>query len=137
MRRCTHTILIAEDDPDDQELIAIAFAKADPSLKLFIVDDGQKALEYLQHSEDNRLPCLILLDYNMPELNGAQVIQKIASDERYQCIPKVILSTSGNPLHAKDSFEKGASAYHVKPDNFGALLDIAKEMAALCHKAAA
>jgi len=136
MRQCTHTILIAEDDPDDQELIAIAFSKADPSLKLYIVDDGQKVLDYLRHSEDNRLPCLILLDYNMPELNGAQVIEKIAGDERYHCIPKVILSTSGNPQYAKLSLEKGANAYHVKPDNFSALLDIAKEMAALCRNAA-
>lgn len=136
MQNCTHIILIVEDDPDDQELIAYAFSKADPSLKLCIVDDGQKAIEYLKQSPDKSLPCVILIDYNMPELNGAQVIQKIASDNRLKTIPKVILSTSSNPLFIKESIAKGADAYRVKPDNFSALVHIAKEMAELCYRAA-
>jgi CheY-like chemotaxis protein len=137
MHNCTHIILIAEDDPDDQELLAYAFTKVDPSLKLFFVNDGKEALDYLQHASDNGLPCVIVLDYNMPELNGAQVLQVIAPDKRFEKIPKVILSTSSNPVYIQDSLQKGADAYRIKPDGFEELLGIAKEMAALCYGAAA
>ncbi|GAA4343775.1 response regulator [Flaviaesturariibacter amylovorans] len=135
MQPCTHTILIAEDDPDDQELIAVAFAQADPGLRLCIVPDGRQALDYLLAASASGLPCVILLDYNMPELNGAQVIRKL-HEARFADIPKVILSTSGNPLYIEECLREGAHAYRVKPDDFTALVRIAEEMAALCRKAA-
>ncbi|MBA2744838.1 MAG: response regulator [Flavisolibacter sp.] len=128
-------VLLAEDDTDDQELIVSAFLKADPNLKMAIVNDGKEALDYLLNASEGKLPCLILLDYNMPELNGAQVVQKL-SDARFKNIPKVILSTSNNPVYAEDSLKKGASAYRVKPDDFQSLINIAKEMIALCRNAA-
>lgn len=136
MATCKHIILIAEDDPDDQELIALAFSKVDPSLQLCIVNDGKEALEYLQKTSEKGLPCVILLDYNMPELNGAQVIQQLSADSRFENVPKVILSTSSNPLYIKECLQKGAHAYKVKPDDFEALVSIVKEMAALCKDAA-
>ena len=136
MRDCTHVILVAEDDPDDQELIAIAFSKADPSIKLCIVNNGRAVLDYLQNATDTNLPCVILLDYNMPELNGAQVIQSISPDKRFAVIPKIILSTSDNPQYIEDALQKGANAYKIKPDNFQQLVSIAEEMAALCKQAA-
>lgn len=136
MTKCTHIILIAEDDPDDQELIAYAFTKIDPTLKLHIVNDGKEALDYLQHVSDKGLPCVILLDYNMPELNGAQVIQQLGADQRFKNVPKVILSTSSNPLYINECLQKGAHAYRIKPDGFEDLLTIAKEMALLCKEAA-
>ena len=101
MKNCTHIILIAEDDPDDQELLAYAFSKVDPSLKLFIVNDGRQALDYLLTADENNLPCVILLDYNMPELNGGQVIQRLLPNEKFNRIPKVILSTSNNPIYVQ------------------------------------
>ena len=136
MHKCSRIILIAEDDPDDQELIALAFAQVDPTLDLRLVNDGREALDYLQETADSGLPCVILLDYNMPELTGAQVIQQLSPDRRFATIPKVILSTSGNPRYIKDCLQKGAHQYLVKPDDFGSLLGIAREMAALCRDAA-
>lgn len=136
MATCTHIILIAEDDPDDQELIAFAFSKVDPSLQLYIVNDGKEALEYLRQTSEKGMPCVILLDYNMPQFNGAQVIQQLSADSRFQNVPKVILSTSSNPLYINDCLQKGAHAYRVKPDDFEELLIIVKEMAALCKEAA-
>lgn len=136
MYKCTRIILIAEDDPDDQELIALAFAEVDPTLKLRLVNDGKEALDYLQEAADSGLPCVILLDYNMPELNGAQVIQQLSPDQRFATIPKVILSTSGNPRYIEDCLQKGAHQYLVKPDDFSALLGIARQMADLCREAA-
>ncbi|MGI8635789.1 MAG: response regulator [Segetibacter sp.] len=132
----THTILLADDDPDDQELIVHAFTEVSPSFKLHIVNDGKEVLEFLSTVSDNRLPCLIVLDYNMPELNGEQVLQQLTNDKRYEGIPKVILSTSSNPKNIQDCLVKGAHAYRVKPDNFSQLVVLAKEMLELCSKAA-
>jgi CheY-like chemotaxis protein len=130
------TILLADDDPDDQELILHAFSKVGPSFNLHIVNDGKEVIEFLSASSDNKLPCLIVLDYNMPELNGAQVLQKLSKENRYKNIPKVVLSTSNNPKYIQDCLGKGADAYRVKPDNFNQLVIIAKEMMALCSAGA-
>src|SRR4028118_1263749 len=97
--RENYTILLAEDDPDDQELIVHAFTEINESFNLHIVNDGKEALDFLTSTSDSKLPCLIVLDYNMPELNGAQVLQKLTGNKRYQDIPKIILSTSGNPTY--------------------------------------
>lgn len=129
-------ILLAEDDPDDQELIASAFGEVDPSFNLHIVNDGKEVLKFLSEDSHKQLPCLIVLDYNMPELNGAEVLQRLSSNERLANIPKVVLSTSNNNKHIEDCMKKGAHAYRVKPDNFKQLVLIAQEMIALCEKAA-
>ena len=134
--RDNYTILLADDDPDDQELIVHAFAEVSPSFNLQIVNDGREAIEFLSATSDSKLPCLIVLDYNMPELNGAEVLQKLTCNKRYENIPKIILSTSGNPTYVRDCLFKGANAYKVKPDNFADLVVLAKEMLELCSKAA-
>jgi CheY-like chemotaxis protein len=134
--RENYTILLAEDDPDDQELIIHAFTELSPSFKLHIVNDGQEAIDFLSSTSDSKLPCLIVLDYNMPELNGAQVLQKLTNNKRYEHIPKIILSTSGNPRYIQDCLHKGAHAYRVKPDNFPELIVLAKEMLEMCGEAA-
>ncbi len=130
------TILLAEDDPDDQELIKEAFSEADVSFVLQIVKDGKSAIKYLEATPDKKLPCLIVLDYNMPELNGAEVLQHLYDKPRYKNIPKVILSTSGNQYYVQEALKKGAYAYKIKPSNYTKLVEIAKEMIDLCNRAA-
>ena len=130
------TILVAEDDRDDQELLKDAFERVDPSFSLHIVEDGNSVLEYLDNAADDRLPCLIILDYKMPELNGGQVLQKLLDKPRFRRIPKVILSTSGNTKYIQEAMDKGAHAYRVKPYDFSRLVAIAKEMLQLCQNAA-
>lgn len=88
------TILLAEDDVDDSELIVDAFTIVDTKLNLYTVPDGSSALNYLNKLSKENLPCLIVLDYNMPDLNWAEVLKHICADERYTRIPKVMLSTS-------------------------------------------
>ena len=130
--RESYTILLADDDPDDQELIVQAFTEVCPSFSLHIVNDGREVIDFLSTTSDHKLPCLIVLDYNMPQLNGAQVLQILIAHSRYEKIPKIILSTSGNPKFRQDCLHKGASAYWVKPDNFSQLIVLAKEMLELC-----
>jgi CheY-like chemotaxis protein len=129
-------ILVAEDDPDDREMLIHAFSKVDPSFELHVVNDGRQVIDYLKMTADSILPALIILDYNMPQLNGVQVVETLCTDKRYNGIPKVILSTSRNPAYISDCLQKGADAYRVKPDDFQALVSIAREMVALCNKAA-
>lgn len=129
-------ILLAEDDKDDQELLKEAFSKVDPSCLLHIEANGRNALTYLETLSDNALPGIIILDYNMPELNGSQVLEKLDASPRYRSIPKVILSTSDNIKYVEESLEKGALAYRVKPYDFTGLLAIAREMIYLSRNVA-
>ena len=128
-------ILLAEDDPDDQELIREAFKEVNNLLSLHVVENGNRVIEYLNKIEDTHLPCLIILDYNMPELNGAQVLQKLCESPRFAAIPKVILSTSNNVKYIKEAQEKGAHEYRIKPSNFPNLVAMVREMLELCKAA--
>lgn len=132
----SYTILLAEDDLDDQELILHAFGEVSPTFTLHIVNDGKEVIDFLATTCDNKLPCLIVLDYNMPQLNGAQVLQKLTTEERYKHIPKIVLSTSSNPKYIQDCLGKGANAYWVKPDSYSELVVLAKEMLHLCDRTA-
>jgi CheY-like chemotaxis protein len=120
------SILIAEDDPEDMELIADALAAAEPKAHLYKFADGLSAVEYLRTRPDGELPSLIILDYNMPGLTGAQVLRSIGSEERYKPIPKVVLSTSDAPLHKHECLRSGAAEYFVKPSSLNDLNHLAK-----------
>ena len=120
------TILIAEDDPEDMELIADAIVAAEPNAHLHKFADGLSAVEYLRTRPEDDLPSLIILDYNMPGLTGAQVLRSISTEERYRPIPKVVLSTSDAPLHKHECLRNGAAEYFVKPSSLKDLNNLAK-----------
>src|SRR5205085_5448617 len=84
-------ILIGEDDKDDEELLEEVFSSIDNSISLIFIKNGKQVLTYLDELKENHhLPCLILLDYNMPELNGAEILKELKNINRYKSIPKVI-----------------------------------------------
>ena len=93
-----HRILYAEDDPDDFRLLHDALLLADASLQIIRANDGEEALKILQSAEDHMLPCLIILDINMPKMDGRQAIRLIKAEPRMQRIPIVAFTTSTNPL---------------------------------------
>lgn len=129
-----YNILIADDDPEDLELIEEAILDAEPETELHKFTSGLKALEYLNGIPDAGLPQLIILDYNMPELNGAWFLSSIKMEERYRLIPKVILSTSNAPLHINECMNNGATEYIIKPDNMQALQALGKRLLSFCGK---
>ncbi|MEI9908308.1 MAG: response regulator [Bacteroidota bacterium] len=90
-------ILIAEDDLDDQELLKEIFASIDDSFLLLFADNGSQVMTLLDESDDKNLPCLIILDYNMPGSNGAEILKELKPNSRYNAIPKIIWSTSKSP----------------------------------------
>ena len=87
-------ILLGEDDADDQEMLKEVFASIDTSFILFFVNNGSEILSALGKLRDDQMPCLIVLDYNMPGLNGADILKELSTNERYKNIPKVVWSTS-------------------------------------------
>ncbi len=89
-------IFLADDDGDDQELLKDAFFTIDASINFHLAENGKAALHYLKSLPTANLPCLIVLDYNMPELNGAEVLKIIANEEKFIDVPKVIWTTSSS-----------------------------------------
>ena len=125
-------ILLGEDDPDDQEMLKEVFSAIDNSFILFFVNTGKEVLSALEKLQDGQLPCLIVLDYNMPGLNGADILKEIGKNDRYKDIPKVVWSTSGSDKFKKICLELGAVDYVIKPSNSKELEKIARYMLSIC-----
>jgi CheY-like chemotaxis protein len=132
LEKSRKTILIADDDPEDQEMLEEAFLKAGANVKSEKVDNGQEALDYLEKMVNDDLPCAIILDYSMPLLTGAQVLTAICKDPRFSAIPKFVWSTSNAKTHIKECMDNGATKYFVKPDSMQGLIGLATEILAAC-----
>jgi CheY-like chemotaxis protein len=126
-------ILIGEDDTDDQELLRDIFADIDENYKLIFVNNGAGVLAYLESQDDDNLPCLILLDYNMPGMNGADILVEMNGQTRYSGIPRIIWSTSGADKYQKICRDLGAVDYVIKPANIRDLEKIARYMLSVCN----
>jgi len=124
----TRTIFLAEDDIDDQEFLKDALLTIDPTIQLLSFSSGLKFIHSLSEASDSQLPFLIILDYNIPELNGAEILEHLQKQERYSAIPKVVWSTSDSQLYRQNCLKKGASAYLVKPSSIRGIAETAKEM---------
>lgn len=118
-------ILVAEDDIDDQELLEQALRTIKPDLEILFFTNGNKFRLYLDKLEDSNLPDLILLDYNLPELSGVDILKYMKERERYSLIPKIIWSTSNSVVFKNQSMALGATDYIVKPINFDSFTSIA------------
>src|ERR671927_27466 len=126
------TIFLADDDEDDQELLKEAFITINSSVNFYLAENGKEALHYLKSLPPASLPCLIVLDYNMPELNGAEVLKVIAGEEKYTDVPKVIWTTSNSEIHKDYCLSIGAYDYLVKPDNIRDIEKMARRMLQYC-----
>ncbi len=128
------TFLLADDDPEDQEMLEEAILHADPTIKLHMEKNGQQAVQYLESCTDGELPCFIILDYKMPVFNAVEVLERIRFQPRLSAIPKVVWSTSNQPEHVRLCLQKGALEYFVKPSHLGELKNIVDRMLYLCDK---
>src|SRR5688572_3366860 len=128
----TKIILLADDDPEDQEILIDAITRLDATVTMHKVDSGKQAVDYLLSCPENKLPCLIILDYSMPVFNAAEVLDNIRHKPVLQPIPKVIWSSSRQPEHVKPCMEKGARQYFAKPNKMSELTEIARQMLAIC-----
>lgn len=104
-------VLYADDDADDRELLADAFQEYSSVIDLVTFEDGLSLLDFLRHSPLGLFPCLIILDINMPGINGKHVLQKIRTTERFADVPVVVFTTSTLPSEA--AFAKAYDAGFV------------------------
>ena len=128
MSKDCKVILLIDDDLEDQELLEDAFLKAKANTDIHTVSSGKQALEYLKNCKNSELPSLIVLDFNMPGFNGAEVLDKLSTERRYKEIPKVIWTTSGSEALKKLCLEKGAIYHFHKALSLQATFETAKQM---------
>lgn len=125
-------ILLGEDDADDQEMLKDVFTSIDTAFILFFVNNGSEIISALEKLKDDQMPCLIVLDYNMPGLNAADILRELSTNERYKNIPKVVWSTAGSEKFRSLCLQLGALDYVIKPNNITDLERIARYMLSLC-----
>lgn len=128
------TICVADDDPDDRELLLEAFQKITDSHHLMAVNSGKALFDYLSVMDDSELPCLIVLDYNMPGLDGKQILTYLQNSNRYRHIPKVIYSTSNSFRDKKEFLAIGANEYLTKASSHKEILNSARKMLSYCDE---
>ncbi len=128
-------VLMVEDNLNDAELAIRELKKHRMSNNLFQVHDGEEALEFIFGTgryegirDVNHPPRLILLDIQMPKVNGIEVLEKIKSDERTKSTPVVMLTSSKEDPDIKRCYELGANSYIVKPVNFEGFAEAIKNL---------
>jgi two-component system, chemotaxis family, response regulator Rcp1 len=121
-------VLIVEDSPGDVRLTKEAFHDANPSVHLNVAADGVEAMAFLKHQgiyAHAPRPDLILLDLNLPKMDGREVLAQIKKDESLKTIPTVVLTTSESEVDIAKSYDLQANCYLSKPvelDAFEALV---------------
>ncbi len=121
----TRPILLVEDDRVDVISVKRAFKDLKISNPLEIVSDGEEGLEFLTNP-DNQAPCLILLDINMPRMNGIEFLKVVKNNESLRRIPVIVLTTSRGDRELVDSFDYGVAGYMVKPANYLQFMEVMK-----------
>ena len=111
-------ILVADDDEEDHLILMDYFDSFGFQQGVLFVPNGKKVLEYLEKTSDEYLPLLIILDLNMPILNGTQTLQYLKNSARLGQIPVLIYSTSDNDNERRKSLRYGAIDYLVKPHSY-------------------
>jgi two-component system response regulator len=123
-------ILMAEDDADDRMLAEKAMRESKIANPLVTVTDGEELLEYLRHQgkysnpEDAPDPCFILLDLNMPRMDGREALRIIKEDEKLKKIPVIIMTTSQSEEDILVSYNVGVNSYITKPLTFAGLVNV-------------
>jgi CheY-like chemotaxis protein len=128
-------ILLVEDNQNDAELTLRELKRNHLANNMFHVKDGEEAIDFIfaqnqyeQQREISRVPKVILLDINMPKVNGIEVLEKLKSDDRTKDIPVVILTSSQETPDIQKCYKLGANSYIAKPVNFEAFTHAIKNI---------
>jgi len=127
-------ILLVEDNIDDIDLTLRAFHKSKLANEIVVISDGAEALDYVfcrgkySSKTPEPLPALILLDINLPKMNGFEILDQIRLNQKTKYIPVVILSSSNEEHDIAKSYESGANSYVKKPVNFKEFMDAVNKL---------
>jgi CheY-like chemotaxis protein len=120
-------ILLVEDDQVDVMTIRRALKEIHVANPVVNMENGEAALDYLDNSANER-PCIILLDLNMPIMNGIEFLQKAKEDPRFRRIPVVVLTTSEEQQDKVNSFELGVAGYMAKPVDYRRFVEMIRSI---------
>jgi CheY-like chemotaxis protein len=129
-----HTIWIIEDDLDDSILLQEAFIDTQIACTVLVFGDAVTALQQMGLCNNDQLPSILVSDYNMPVMNGAELIEALCAHARYRTMKKIILSTSSYLFDTEACLEKGADAYFIKPSSYHQLVDVAFSILSLANQ---
>jgi two-component system, response regulator len=130
----TTTILLVEDNPDDEALTVRAFKKSNLSNEVVVAHDGVEALEYLfaegayADRDPREVPNLVLLDIKLPKLDGLEVLQRIRENELTHMLPVVMLTSSKEQDDLARSYSLGANSYIRKPVDFAQFMTAIQQL---------
>lgn len=127
-------ILLVEDNPDDEALTLRALKKNNILNEVVVARDGEEALDYLfgtgkyEGRDASVQPQVILLDLQLPKINGIEVLKRLRADKRTALQPVVILTTSSEEKDIASSYESGANSYIRKPVDFNQFIEAVKQL---------
>jgi two-component system response regulator len=129
-------ILLVEDNPDDIKLTQRAFnkSKIEEKINIEVARNGDEALDFLFgegayiYRNTRNMPALILLDLNLPRINGFQILERIRADKRTKLIPVIILTSSKEEEDIKKAYALGANSYIHKPVDFKKFSNAAQQL---------
>lgn len=127
-------ILLVDDNPDDEELTLLALEESNILNEVVVARDGVEALDYLfaagryADRDPRRLPQLVLLDLNLPKLDGLEVLRRLRADPRTALLPVVILTSSGEEEDVIAGYRCGANGYVRKPVDFNGFAEAIKHL---------
>ena len=128
------SILLVEDNPDDELLTIRAFKRHHIVNSIDVVRDGQEALDYLQcqgewtSRESCEPPQVVLLDLKLPKIDGLEVLRRMRADEKLRMIPVVVLTSSSEESDIAASYDLGANSYVRKPVDFAQFGDAVRDL---------
>ena len=120
-------ILLIEDDLVDQMTVKRAFKELKVINELRVANNGEEGLEMLKDETLDK-PGIILLDLNMPKMNGIEFLQEIKTYEEFKTIPVIVITTSKHERDKVESFQLGVSGYMIKPVDYEQFLEIIKSI---------
>lgn len=128
-RKNIPAILLVEDNPVDVDLTLRAFARRKLANQVLVARDGEEALAWISRWEGGEpKPAVILLDINLPRIDGLTVLKTLKTHPDYKNIPVVILTTSKDDRDISKAYELGVNSYIVKPVDFDKFMEVAQQI---------
>jgi len=118
-------VLLVEDDKIDAMTVKRAFKELRVNNRLEHVNNGEEAIAYLQDKQKER-PCIILLDLNMPKMNGLEFLRYSKNDSKIKMIPVVVMTTSEDEEDKLESFNLGVAGYMLKPIEYAKFVEVVR-----------
>jgi two-component system response regulator len=122
----SRNILLVEDNPDDEALTLRALSRNNVNARVIVVHDGQEALEWLAAADEP--PALILLDLQLPKIDGLEVLRRLRANPRTALVPVVILTSSKEDRDRAGGYRGGANSYVQKPVDFAEFVDAVRQL---------